>query len=341
MEISKLQKQLKEKKKIVITTHQKPDADALGSSLALLSYLRKNGHQVHVITPTDYPEFLFWMEGNSEVIIYTEKKELSASLMSDADYIYCLDFSQLGRINELGELVRNSSAVKILIDHHQEPEDFAAYELWDTKASSTAELIYDYISLNNDLDLIDKGISECIYAGIVTDTGSFRFPSTSKHVHLIIADLMEKGLDHSKVHSLVYDDNTESRLRLLGYFLSEKLVVLPELHTAYFTITEEELNRFNYKTGDTEGIVNYALSMRGIVFAGIFMEKEDMIKISLRSVGSFSAAEFSRINFCGGGHYNAAGGKSDDSLQETEQRFLKLVSEQHENLKLAFNNSLT
>jgi phosphoesterase RecJ-like protein len=228
----------------------------------------------------------------------------------------------------------------VLIDHHQQPEDFASYQLWDIKASSTAELIHTYIGINGDLDLIDKGMSECIYAGMMTDTGSFRYPSTSKNVHLIIADLMGKGLDHSKVHRLIYDDNTESRLRLLGYFLSEKLVVLPEYHTAYFAISEEELKRFEYKTGDTEGIVNYALSMKGIVFAGIFMKKDGMVKISLRSVGSFSAAEFSRINFSGGGHHNAAGGKSDDTLEETEQRFLTLVKEQKDKLELAYKESL-
>ncbi len=340
MEIVKLQQELRVKRKIVITTHQKPDADALGSSLALFSYLSKKGHDVHVITPTDYPEFLFWMEGNSDVRVFTETEKTSSTLIADADFIYCLDFSQLSRINELGELVRNSSAVKVLIDHHQEPEDFASYELWNTEASSTAELIYTYIEINGELDLIDKGISECIYAGMMTDTGSFRYPSTSKKVHLIIADLMDKGLDHSKVHCLVYDDNTESRLRLLGYFLSEKLVVLQDLHTAYFTISEEELNRFNYKNGDTEGIVNYALSMKGIVFAGIFMEKDGIVKISFRSVGSFSAAEFSRSYFCGGGHHNAAGGKSDDTLKETEQRFLGLLEKEKENLELVYKESL-
>ena len=336
----KLQEILQEKKKIVLTTHQKPDADALGSSLALMSYLRKKGHDIHVITPTDYPEFLFWMEGNEEVIVFTENEQQSVELVADADIIYCLDFSQLSRINELGELVRESKAIKVLIDHHQEPENFAAYELWDIKASSTAELIHTYIGINNDLDLIDKGISECIYAGMMTDTGSFRFPSTSKNVHLIIADLMDKGLDHAKVHRLIYDDNTESRLRLLGYFLSKKLVVLPEYRTSYFAISAEELEQFDYKTGDTEGIVNYALSMKGIVFAGIFMEKEGTVKISLRSVGSFSAAEFSRANFSGGGHHNAAGGKSDDSLEKTEQRFLSLVKEQKENLEIAYKESL-
>lgn len=340
MNILELNPLLKDTKKIVITTHQKPDADALGSSLALFRYLKKKGHDVAVIAPTDYPQFLNWMEGNNEVIVYTEEEEKSSNLVAEADFIFCLDFSQLSRINELGELVRKSSAEKILIDHHQEPEDFAVYQLWDVKASSTSELIYVYIELSKDLDLIDKGISECIYAGMMTDTGSFRFPSTSKKVHLIIADLMDRGLDHSKVHRLIYDDNTESRLRLLGYFLSQKLVVLPEYHTAYFAISEKELMDFDYKSGDTEGIVNYALSMKGIVFAGIFMQKEGMIKISFRSVGSFSAAEFSRLNFSGGGHHNAAGGKSDDTLKATEDKFLTLLRGQKDSLEKSYKESL-
>lgn len=341
MNIAKLQDKLSGKKKIVITTHQIPDADALGSSLALYSYLIKKGHQVHVITPTDYPEFLFWMEGNDQVIIFTENENRSAKLVEEADFIYCLDFSQLSRICELGDLVKKSPAIKVLIDHHQEPEDFAAYQLWNINASSTAELIYTYIEMNGELDLLDKGISECIYAGMMTDTGSFCFPSTSKKVHLIIAELMDRGLNHSKVHNLVYDDNTESKVRLLGYFLSEKLVVLPEYHTAYFVISKEELNQFNYKTGDTEGIVNYALSIKGIVFAGIFVENDGIIKVSFRSVGSFSAAEFSRKNFSGGGHHNAAGGKSDENLEEAEHRFLNLLKEQKSNLELAYKEYLS
>lgn len=338
MDIQKLD--LETAQKIIITTHQKPDADALGSSLGLANYLLKKGHQVQVITPTDYPRFLFWMKGHEQVLVFTDNQQGAEKLVAEADVIYCLDFSSLSRINELGELVRKSNATKVLIDHHQNPEDFSDYELWDVNASSTCELIYRYIALNEELHLIDGDIANCIYAGMMTDTGSFRFPSTGKAVHLAIADLMDRGLDHAKVHQAIYDDNNESRLRLLGYCLSEKLVVLPDLHTAYFALSKKELQKFNFQTGDTEGVVNYALSMRGIVFAAIFIETTDIVKASFRSVGSFSASSFSKENFNGGGHHNAAGGRSDESLENTVERFLCLVEQQKENLTETYKESL-
>ncbi len=315
--------------KIVITTHQRPDADALGSSLGLMLYLQKKGHDVKVITPTDYPDFLKWMKSNDEVVIYSEKtKQRSKELMDQAKLIFCLDFSALSRIEDLGDMVRDANADKVLIDHHLDPEDFAKYRSWDTGAAATAELVYDLIIDMGDEDLIDQDISECLYAGILTDTGSFKHPNVTQHVFEVCASLIAKGADTSKVSKLIYDTNSEDRLRLLGYSLSEKLKVLPEYKTAYFALSAEEMKRFNAQSGDTEGLVNYALSMEGIKMAALIKESDGIVKMSFRSVGEFSVNEFARAHFNGGGHRNAAGGKGDnDSLKDTVDKFEKLLIE--------------
>lgn len=324
-------------KKIVITTHHKPDADALGSSLGWAAYLKQLGHQVNVITPTDYPRFLFWMEGHHDVLVFNENGQAkSAELIAAADLICCLDFSALSRINELGELVRNASAKKLMIDHHLEPELFADFMLWDTKAAATAELVYDLIEMLGDKAKITVPMAECLYAGIMTDTGSFRHPSTTQKVHLVISELIGLGLEPSRIHKLIYDNHTEQRLRFLGFALSEKLTVLPEYHTAYFAITDAELKRFDSQTGDTEGLVNYALSIEGITMGVLMVDRKEMIKISFRSVGAFSVNEFARQNFEGGGHKNAAGGKSNLSLAETEKKFLALLPQYKDKLSTSF-----
>lgn len=317
-----LQQELASPKKIVITTHLRPDADALGSSLAIYQLLMKLGHDVQVITPTDYPDFLRWMPFEKNVRIYTDDTNDNNELINTADFIFCLDFSGKNRIGDtMAEVVFSSSSKKILIDHHLDAEQFADYQLWIDSASSTCELVYDFITMFGDKSLIDIPTGECIYAGMMTDTGSFRYPSTSKHVHLIIAHLMDVGVIHSKIHQLIYDNNTESRLRLLGYALSEKMTIIDEYHTAFIALSKEELERFDAKPGDTEGIVNYALSLKGIVFAALIKESEDMIKMSFRSKGDFPANKFSKDHFNGGGHKNAAGGRSDLTFNETIEKF--------------------
>ncbi len=336
--LDKLKVKLSSPQKIVITTHIKPDADALGSSLALWGYLKKLGHDVQVITPTDYPRFIWWMHGNDEVMIYTDTTEASDRLINDADLIFCLDFSCLQRISDMGEIVRQAKGEKVLIDHHIDPEDFAEYVLWSTKASSTAELIYDFILLFNDYDKLDKHIAESIYAGIMTDTGSFRFPCTTKKTHQIIAELIEVGADNGKVHRLVYDDNSLNRLKFLGFALSEKLVVLEEYKVAYFAISAKELEQFSSENGDTEGVVNYALSMNNIVFAAFIKESDGIIKMSFRSKGTFAVNEFSRDHFEGGGHKNAAGGKSDLTLEETIQKVRNLLPQYKEAIEESYQN---
>ncbi len=325
-DIEALRELLSSPRKIIITTHHKPDADALGSSLALSGFLKKKGHHVQVITPTDYPRFLHWMHGNQDVIIFNEGNEAKTEeMLDDADMVFCLDFSALGRINEMGELIRKSPVHKVLIDHHLEPEPFADFTLWNPKASSTAELVYQLISKLEPENGLDLHISECIYAGILTDTGGFRHPTTSRNVHIVIADLLRYGVDASRIHKLIYDTSTESRIRFLGYVLEQKLVVLQEYHTAFIVISKEELDRFHSETGDTEGFVNYALSIEGIVMGAVIIDRTEAVKMSFRSVGDFSVNQFARNHFEGGGHKNAAGGKSDESIEETVARFVGLL----------------
>ncbi len=327
-------------RKIAITTHHKPDADALGSSLALAIYLRKKGHNVEVVTPSDYPNFLNWMSGEKTVKAFDPKKpsEHLKAIFLEADLIFCLDFNSLGRINDLGDWIKESTATRIMIDHHLQPDDFADYKLWDTKAAATAELIFDFITLLGDHSMIDVPIAECLYAGLVTDTGSFRHPSTNRTVHLIVADLLRTGVNPSRIHKLVYDNNHLNRLRFLGFVLKDKLQVIPELHTAYIAITRDEIREYNVDTGDTEGIVNYALSIRGIVMGIVIIDRKDMVKMSFRSVGDFDVNAFARKYFSGGGHKNAAGGKSEVSLDETLVQVLNAVNENRNDLVSAYLN---
>ena len=315
-------------KKVVITTHHKPDADALGSSLGLRAYLLKLGHSVTVITPSDYPRFLNWMHGNEEVLVFNENNQArSAALIAEADLIFCLDFSNPSRINEMGPLVVAATGIKVMIDHHLQPDNFTDFRLWSTAASATAELVFDLIELMGHTELIDSDIADCLYAGILTDTGGFRHPSTTAKVLFTVGLLVQFGANPGRVHTLIYENNTEARLRFLGFVLSEKLVVLPQYHTAYMAVSAEEIKRFQSETGDTEGFVNYALSLEGIVMGAIIIDRTEAIKISFRSQGNFSVNDFARKHFEGGGHRNAAGGRSSDTLEATVAKFVNLLEE--------------
>ena len=317
---------LKIPRKTVILTHFKPDADALGSSLGLAHYLKKKGHAAIVITPSDYPDFISWMPGNKDVLIYQkEKSEKSAKLIAQSDLIFCLDFSCLNRINDLGEMVRKSSAKKVLIDHHLEPERFADFEQWDDTAASTAELVFKLIVELGDKHLVDADIADCLYAGIMTDTGSFRHSNTSHQVFKIASELVERGANPYKVSKLIYDTNTIERLRLMGYVLSEKLQVLPEYRTAYIVLSADELKRFGSQTGDTEGLVNYGLSVKGVRLSVLISDRRENIKLSLRSLGDFSVNDMARTHFEGGGHRNAAGGQTSLTLEQTVKKFLDIL----------------
>lgn len=328
LSVSEIKSLLATPQKIVITTHHKPDGDAMGSSLGLYAYLIQKGHHVKVITPTDYPYFLHWLPNNSDVIIYTEQQELSAKLVEEASLIFCLDFNTLSRINELGELVRAADAYKIMIDHHLDPEDFDDYRHWSISACAAAQLVYDFIV--NELkegEFMNKDIATCLYTGIMTDSGSFRFPSADSTVYRIAADLIDCGAEHWRIHQLVYDNATENRLRFLGHCLSNKLEILRDYRTAIITVTKEELKEFNIQTGDTEGIVNYALSVNGIKLAAFIIERTDKVKLSLRSTGDFPANEICKKYFNGGGHRNAAGGYSDKNLADTVLEFKALLED--------------
>jgi bifunctional oligoribonuclease and PAP phosphatase NrnA len=318
-------------KRVVITTHFKPDADALGSSLGLAGFLRKKNHLVSVITPSDYPDFLAWMPGNSSVLalsnLHPENEQKAASLIQNAEIIFCLDFSSLSRINSLGEMIKKSGAVKILIDHHLEPEAFADFEQWNVASASTAGLIFELIEELDEKNLIDKDVATCLYSGVMTDTGGFRHNNTRQREFLIASELVSHGADPHKIAQQIYDTNSLERLRLTGFVLSQKLVVLPEYRTAYMTLSQEELKNYGAQTGDTEGLVNYGLSIKGVKMSVLMYDRKEEIKLSFRSLGDFSVNELARKHFEGGGHRNASGGSSKLSLEDTLKKLLTALPE--------------
>ena len=318
---------LKRSKKIVITTHQSPDGDAIGSSLALFGYLVKKGFDVSVVVPDNFPKFLKWMEGADNIHVYDYEQNVVEGLIFEADLIFSLDYNDLTRVGGVGDLIEKSTAYKAMIDHHLNPADFADWMCSDTSSCSTAQLIYNFIEDFNDLDLIDNQIAEGIYCGIMTDSGSFRFPSVQAKTHLIAADLINRGLNHARVHELVHDVNTLPKLHLLGFALNEKLRVLPKVPVAVIAISSEELSRFSYKKGDTEGLVNYALSLEGVEMAAFIKEDDNKVKMSFRSKGDIAVNEFSSQYFSGGGHKNAAGGVSFTSFEETVKLFESKIVE--------------
>ena len=318
-------------RRIVVITHFKPDADALGSSLGLAGYLKKKGHHVTVVTPSDYPSFLAWMPGNSEVIAVSKDDprplEVAKSAIGAADIVFCLDFSNLKRSEDLADVIRTTKAVKVLIDHHLEPEKFADYEQWAVESASTAGLVYQLINELGEQELIDADIANCLYAGLMTDTGGFRHSNTTRREFLIASELVGRGADPSRVAKLIYDNNSLERLRLTGFVLAEKLQVLPEYRTAYMVLSAEELRQFGSQSGDTEGLVNYGLSISAIRLSVLLYERKTEIKYSFRSLGDFSVNEMARRHFEGGGHKNAAGGTFKGSLDDALKKFLDLLPE--------------
>ncbi len=318
-------------RKVVVVTHFKPDADALGSSLGLAGFLKKKGHSVQVVTPSDYPSFLAWMPGNDEVIAVSKDNPTpglrAKAAITEADMLFCLDFSALKRTEDLQDAIRQSKAVKVLIDHHLEPEKFADFEQWTTASASTAGLIFNLIEELGEEDTIDADVANCLYAGLMTDTGGFRHSNTTRSEFMIASALVGRGANPSLVAKLIYDNNTLERLRLTGFVLSEKLKVLPEYRTAYVVLSAEELKRFGAQTGDTEGLVNYGLSISNIRLSVLLHERKSEIKYSFRSLGDFSVNELARKHFEGGGHKNAAGGTFNGTLEEALKKFLDLLPE--------------
>ncbi|WP_282135107.1 DHH family phosphoesterase [Seonamhaeicola maritimus] len=325
-DIERIKQLLSAPKKIVIVPHKNPDGDAIGSTLGLYHYLLKGNHQATVITPNDYPKFLKWMPGESSILKYDSKTQECKDLINEADIIFTLDFNAFHRTGHMENVLAESKGLKIMIDHHQAPDDYATFMYSDVSMSSTCQMIYHFIEMLADLNELDSNIATCLYAGIMTDTGSFRFASTTSTTHKVVADLIEKGAKNSDIHNNVYDTNSYNRLQLLGCALNN-LKVIPESKAAYITLSQDELNKYNYSKGDTEGVVNYGLSLDGVALAAIFIEdkQEGIIKISLRSKGNFSVNEMSRTHFNGGGHTNAAGGKSYLSLKETIEKFISIL----------------
>jgi len=332
--IVEIKAMLSSPKQIVIVPHKNPDGDAVGSSLGLYHYLILLGHHVNIIAPNDYPEFLKWMPGEDTILKFDEEEKNSSALIEKADIIFTLDFNSLHRTGKMEPKLASSTAIKIMIDHHQQPDDYAQYVYSDVTMCSTSEMIYHFMEMLEDVNYVNTDISTCLYTGIMTDTGSFRFRTTTSTTHRVIADLIDNGADNATIHNNVYDTNSYNSLQLLGCALNN-LKLLKNFNTAYITLSQDELNNFDFKKGDTEGIVNYALSLKGVVFAVIFIEhkKENVIKMSLRSKGSFDVNTFARNYFDGGGHTNAAGGRSELDLKNTVEKFISILANHTNDLK--------
>jgi phosphoesterase RecJ-like protein len=311
--------------RVVILPHHKPDGDAMGAALAVYNYLRERVGKVTVISPGDFPDFLRWMAGSPSVLLSDGHAAECDKLLAEADVVFCLDFNAPDRVNSLEKGLTASPATKILIDHHLAPQPFCRYMFSHPEASSTCELIYHFIMQSAGRDALTQPIAECLYAGIMTDTGSFRFSSMHADTHRVVGDLIDAGVENHKIHERIFDNFSEHRTRFLGYCIKDKLVVLKEFNTAYISVTMEEMKRYRYEPGDTEGFVNYGLGIKGIRMAAFFCERPNIVKISFRSKGDFSVKDIAATHFEGGGHKNAAGGKSRRSLSETVDHFLSLL----------------
>ena len=314
--------------KIVITTHLKPDGDAMGSSLGLFHFLKRLGHSVTVISPTNWASFLKWMPACDLVIDFEAQNERALKELAEAEVLFCLDFNVLHRTKNMEQHLNKIQCTKVLIDHHQQPQREAfTFGISDTTKSSTSEMVYDFIVESGNKNKINVDVAECLYTGVMTDTGSFRFPSASANVHRMIADLKDAGLNHTRVHENIYDNFLENRLKFIGHVLLNRMEVFYEQNTALMAVSKQDLLRFHIKTGDSEGLVNYLLTIQGIKFAALVIDRDEERKWSFRSKGDFDANTFARKNFEGGGHFNAAGGRSSDSFENTVQKFKQVIKE--------------
>ncbi len=329
-----LKAELKEPKNIVIVPHKSPDGDAVGSITALYGYLIKNGHEVNMISPNDFPDFLKWMKYSDEILNYEMTRDTSDELIAEADLIFILDHNAFHRAGDMETPLSKAAATFIMIDHHQQPDDLATYIYSDVKMSSTCEMVYHFLENLDDLEFIDAAMASCLYTGILTDTGSFKYRSTTSTTLRVAAALVDIGADSEGINRKIYDVNTPTRMKLLGVALNN-MVILEKYRTAYITLTQQELDDNNFQKGDTEGFVNYALSLAGIVFAQIFIEKADegIIKTSLRSKGEFDVNQMAREQWNGGGHKNAAGGRSELSMNATVEKLISILPRYEEDLQ--------
>ncbi|MDG1803770.1 bifunctional oligoribonuclease/PAP phosphatase NrnA [Flavicella sp.] len=339
-EIKEIKELLSTPKNIVLVAHKNPDGDAIGSTLGMQHYLKQKGHKATTVLPNDVPEFLHWLPGVETVYKYDKQNKQSKRSLDEADIVFVLDFNAFHRVgDDMQKALEEYKGTYIMIDHHQQPDPISKYIYSDTSICSTCQMVYHFIDKMGDLNFINPEVATCLYTGIMTDTGSFRFPSTTSTTHKIIGELIDKGADNAKIHDNVFNASSYSRLQLMGAALTN-LIVLPEYHTAYITLSQEELDKYNYQKGDTEGLVNYGLSMKGIYLAAIFIEdvEQGIIKISFRSKGSFSVNQFSRNHFNGGGHDNAAGGRSLISLEATVEEFLNQLKGYKNELAVSYEN---
>lgn len=312
--------------RIIILSHKNPDGDAIGSSLGLYHFLEMKGKHVKVIVPNEYPEFLQWLPGNDFVIKYEKEPGVASELIEKAELIFSLDFNDLKRLGKLGEIVEeNKTARRILIDHHPYPKHFCDVEMSTIHVSSTAELVYHLIQRFDDQAMNNKDLCECLYVGIMTDTGCFSFNSSNPATFRAVAHILLSGIDKDYIYDRIYNNYSADRIKLMGYCLNQKMVIVPEYHTAYIGLSQKEMKEYDFKMGDSEGFVNLPLSIKGIRFSALFIEKPGHTKISFRSKGDFPANEFSASHFGGGGHLNAAGGESTESMEESIKHFVSLL----------------
>lgn len=322
--INELKEYLQKPKKIVVTSHKNPDGDALGSSLAWTKILTKLGHSVDYISPNGMPEYYSWLPLNKQMIIYEKSKDYAKNLVYSADIVFSLDYNALDRMDEFGEVVKASKAVKIMIDHHLFPEDYPTLTYSDTSKSSTGEMIFEMILAMGEEDKIDADIATLLYTAILTDTGSFAFKCTTQRVHEIVGVLVSKGADPDTVQNQVYNCFTESRLRFFGFCIMNKMHIIPNTNVAYIAVSEKELREFDIQDGETEGLANYPLKIANVQACAFFREKDKQIRISFRSKGDFDVNILAREHFNGGGHKNASGGMMHDSLENTVKKFENL-----------------
>lgn len=320
------------RKHIIIIPHINPDGDAIGSCLGLRAYLKALGHLATVISPNDYPEYIQWMEGQKDVVVYFKQKNRAVDLIKHAELIFYLDFNEEKRCGEMSEQLSGLDTPKVMVDHHPSPSDFADLTFSDSSACATAELIYNLIDEMGHSSLITKEIGEALLAGILTDTGAFSYNSSDPRTYKTVGRILNLGVNKDQLYSRLFNNYSEQRMRLFGFSLNEKMVYIPEYHTAFISLSKEELKRFNFVSGDTEGFVNYPLSISDVFFSALFTEKDGKIKISFRSRGSFPTNRFSLENFNGGGHCNASGGESDLSMEDTITKFINLLPQYAEEL---------
>lgn len=320
--------------RVVITMHQKPDADAMGSALGLYHFLQKLGHEVDVISPTNWAGWLNWMPGCKEVVDFEKQREKAVDILNSAEWVFCLDFNIFHRTKNFEKPLYDFKGIKVLIDHHREPDtESFDYGISNPEKSSTCEMVYDFIIASGNENLIDENMAACLYAGLVSDTGSFKFNCTTPAVHRMAARLMETGIDHSEIHSNLFDNFLENRIRFIGHVLTRRLEFFYEYNTALIAIPKHDILKYEIKTGDTEGLVNYPQAVQGIKLVGLVIDRDEERKLSFRSKGDFDCNEFARKYFNGGGHFNAAGGNSKDSLEQTVSAFKQALKENEQILQ--------